>query len=356
MAKEDRGVVAITGANGSIGYACTVYAVCLGYRVRCVVRSKEAIETLRHGPSLQRFASQIDYHIVPDNTVPDSYDSALADVQYVIHIAGVWPTPDKHPDNDIYIPFVKSMQNILSAAEKVGTVKRVVFTQAGAAMVHPDDGDTLGTAMDMVLNEYTPVHPGLLSLKPPLASPHHAYCAAKAQCMTTLKNLRASGNLPFSIVQVVPGTVMGPSELVSTKMDGRGYMDRMSRALLFNEPKPRYSFGFVHVGDVARVHVEALDDVRIPYDEVPDWFIAAGASDPSKDGEETWKEAGDFIENNLQHEVASGMFSVGRDKVPTNMPYYVDSALTETKLLRHERFKSLKECIKEVAEWYTTLR
>lgn len=248
------------------------------------------------------------------------------------------------------------MENILMAAEKQRTVKRIVFTQAGAAMVHPDDGDTLGTAMDIPLNEYTPVHPGLLSLKPPLASPHHAYCAAKAQCMTTLKSLRASGKVTFSIVQVVPGTVIGPSELVSTKTDGRKHMDRMSRALLFNEPKPRYAFGFVDVVECARVHVEALDEVRVPYDEVPDWFVAAGSSDPSKNGEATWKEAGDVIENTFKNDVASGMFTVGRDNVPINMPYYVDSALTQTKLFCHEKFKSLNDCIKDVAEWYSGLK
>jgi hypothetical protein len=44
------------------------------------------------------------------------------------------------------------MENILSAAVKAGTVRRIVFTQAGAALVNPDDGDTLGTAMDKVLN------------------------------------------------------------------------------------------------------------------------------------------------------------------------------------------------------------
>lgn len=44
------------------------------------------------------------------------------------------------------------MENILSAAEKSGTVRRVVFTQAGAALVNPNDGDTLGTKMDEVLN------------------------------------------------------------------------------------------------------------------------------------------------------------------------------------------------------------
>lgn len=44
------------------------------------------------------------------------------------------------------------MENILSAAKKSGTVRRVVFTQAGAALVNPEDGDTLGNKMDHVLD------------------------------------------------------------------------------------------------------------------------------------------------------------------------------------------------------------
>ena len=44
------------------------------------------------------------------------------------------------------------MDNVLEAAKKAGTVRRVVFTQAGAALVNPDDGDTLGTDMKLVLD------------------------------------------------------------------------------------------------------------------------------------------------------------------------------------------------------------
>ncbi|KAL1605236.1 hypothetical protein SLS60_004780 [Paraconiothyrium brasiliense] len=172
--------------------------------------------------------------------------------------------------------------------------------------------------------------------------------------MTTLKSLRTSGEASFSIVQVVPGTVMGPSELISTRIEARKKMDRMSRALLFNEPKPRYLFGFVHVEDCAKVHVEALDEVKITDDEIPYWFIAAASSDSAKSGEQIWKEAGNAIESNLENAIASGTLTVGRDNVPTNMPFYVDSALTETKM-RHDKFKSLNECIKEVAEWYMGL-
>ena len=247
------------------------------------------------------------------------------------------------------------MENVLSAALQSGTVKRVVFTQAGAAMVHPDDGDNLGTAMDLPLDEYTPVDSRLLSLNPPLISVHHAYCAAKAQCMTKLKAFRASKEKPFSIVQVIPGTVMGPSELIKTRSESRKKMDRMSRALLFNEPKPRYLFGFVHVEDCARIHVEALDAEIIPEDKLPDWLIAAAPSDKSKNGEETWREAGDVIATTFAEDADNGLFEVGRTNMPINMPYYVASTLTEATLLGDEKFKTLNDCIKEVAEWYRSL-
>jgi hypothetical protein len=44
------------------------------------------------------------------------------------------------------------MENVVSAATKSGTVRRVVFTQAGAALVNPNEGDTLGTRMEKILN------------------------------------------------------------------------------------------------------------------------------------------------------------------------------------------------------------
>jgi len=92
------------------------------------------------------------------------------------------------------------MDNILSAAEKSGTVRRIVFTQAGAALVNPDDGDTLGTKMSQILNEHVKVNHNSADLCPPLASPHHAYCGAKAYCMNHLFSLRHTGQLRFSII------------------------------------------------------------------------------------------------------------------------------------------------------------
>lgn len=83
----------ITGANGTIGYASVVHALRIGYRVRCILRREEAIETIKSGPSIQQYSDRVEYEIVPNNTTPAAYDTALAGAKYVVHIAGVWPKP-----------------------------------------------------------------------------------------------------------------------------------------------------------------------------------------------------------------------------------------------------------------------
>lgn len=280
------------------------------------------------------------------------------------------------------------MQNILSAAPKANTVKRIVFTQAGAALVDPGEGDALGIGMEGVIDgtlyalnfsiglreqgcllmmimmmilmsgfvvEYVEVNPHTASLRPLLASPHHAYSAAKAYCMTYLRELQEKNELPFSIVQVIPGTVIGPSELVGSAEEAYAKMDRMSKALLFDDVRPRYAFGFVHVEDCARVHVEALDEVKVKDGEIPAWFIAAGSTPVGISAGAIWKEVGDMVEEEFGEQVARGVFKVGRDKLPTNMPYRVDSKRTQNMLLDGQDFKSLSDCVREVAEWYNSL-
>jgi nucleoside-diphosphate-sugar epimerase len=160
---------------------------------------------------------------------------------------------------------------------------------------------------------------------------------------------------PFSIVQVIPGTVMGPSELVTSAAEAYAQMDRMSKAILFNEMKPRYVFGFVHIDDCARVHVEALDEVKVPTDDIPDWFVAAASTAPGKNGTQIWNEVGDMTEQHFAKEVVEGLFTVGRDNSPVNMPFRVDSRLTEKLLLDGEQFQSLEDCIKDVGHWYARL-
>jgi nucleoside-diphosphate-sugar epimerase len=194
-----------------------------------------------------------------------------------------------------------------------------------------------------------------LGYKPPLKSAHQAYCAAKAQCMSYLSSLQASGEYPFSIAQVIPGTVIGPSEFCKTAAQAKEYMDRQSKALLFDDVAPRYAFGFVHVEDCARIHIEALDGEKVPENAMPRYFIAAGAVERGVTGSELWGGVCDMVEREFSEEVKKSVFTVGRGKVPTNMPFCADSRLTERLLLGGKKIRGLEECVHEVAEWYLGL-
>lgn len=304
---------------------------------------------------MQQHLEHLEFAVVPDNAIDGAYNEAFAGVQYVVHIAGVWPLPTLHPDNEIYHPFMQSMKNVLSSAESSKTVKRVVFTQAGAGLVDSEVGDTYGRGMTFVLDEHVQVNTQSLTYRPPLSSSHQAYCAAKAQCMNYLDQLRRSETMPFSIVQVIPGTVIGTSEFVRTAEEAKRYMDRQTRALIFDDNTPRYAFGFVHVQDCARVHIEALDEEKVTAADIPPRFVAAATSEEGLDGHRVWSKAVDMVERDFKAEVESGLFKVGRERVPVNMPYQVNSAGTEKMLLGGEKIRGLEESVKEVARWYTEL-
>lgn len=356
MEDQHRALIAITGANGTIGYACVVYALQAGFRVRCVVRREAAVAAIQSRPSVQEYRDRIEYALVPENTTPGAYDQAVAGVQYVVHVAGAWPMPHLHPDHDIYYPFLNSTAEIVSAARKSGTVKRIVFTQAGAGLVNSEEGDTLGTRMDRLLDENTPVDKASQAFQPPLKSAHNAYCAAKAQCMTYLDQLRLDKTLPFSIAQIIPGTVIGPSEFATTSAEALARLDRQTKALLFNDARPRYAFGFVHVHDCARVHIEALDEGKVKKEQLPPWYIAAATVEQGQTGQQLWHEAAEMIERKFRAQVDTRVFEVGRAKVPTNMPFRVNSRRTERMLLDGEKMRGLQESVQEVAEWYLLLK
>jgi hypothetical protein len=170
--------------------------------------------------------------------------------------------------------------------------------------------------------------------------------------MTNLSSLSPAP--PFSIVQIIPGTVIGPSS-ARTRTAARAAMDRQSRALLFDDATPRYAFGFVHAADCASVHIEALDETKVPANQIPPFFIAAQAEDEGIDGESLWTRAVGVLESELAKEIEEGVFKVGRDRVPINMPYRPDSRLTEEILLEGRKLKGLGECVLEVARWYLGL-
>lgn len=112
------------------------------------------------------------------------------------------------------------------------------------------------------------------------------------------------------------------------------------------------------MSDCARVHVEALDEKVVRKRDLGKmkWLIAASSSEPGDDGARMWNRACDMVERDFGDEVKSGVFRVGRNKVPVNMPFRVEAGVTEGLVCNGERFRGLEECVGEVAGWYLRLK
>jgi len=173
--------------------------------------------------------------------------------------------------------------------------------------------------------------------------------------MHYLNDLKVNKKTSFSIVQVIPGTVIGPSEFITTRSEALKHIDRQSKALLFDEMAPRYAFGFVHVKDCAKIHVEALNEEKVKKADMPPWYVAAGTSEEGVNGAKMWSKAADMVDKEFGEAIVAGTFKLGRTKTPINMPYRVDSRRTEKMLLDGNKIRTFDECVKEVAQWYLSL-
>jgi nucleoside-diphosphate-sugar epimerase len=94
-------MILVTGATSQVGIVLVKKLMEDGCRVRCLVRSTSRLDELR------QYNVELHYGDVEDKA---SLQSALAGVEYVVHIAGIW-----------------RVKELLEAGEEASTVKKLVF-------------------------------------------------------------------------------------------------------------------------------------------------------------------------------------------------------------------------------------
>ncbi|KAK9242947.1 hypothetical protein V1506DRAFT_555751 [Lipomyces tetrasporus] len=246
-------LVFITGATGHVGFAVLVAALKSGYRVRATVRCQGQIEDIRSHRSIKPFVENLDFVIVPDITALGAFDGTLHDVTYIEHIASPLPNPTEDPENDIIIPAVQGTTSILSPALRIESVRRVVITSSAVAVV-PGPALSYGDSQ----NVYTPN-----SRVRPLPSASwrdysSSYRASKVLALDATDRFLAERRPHFSIV-------VGANELVSDASKAGAGSNGVVMAVVMGQKSPlARPASVVHVQDVARIHVAALDELRVP--------------------------------------------------------------------------------------------
>lgn len=130
--------ILLTGASGSLGAMILEKLIEGGYQVNVVLRSfakSKAFYEEKYSKSVS--AGDLTFTEIPDLATPGTFDEPLSKAYAFIHVA----TPIGYSDfeNTVFKPAKAITENILSAATKSTTLKRIVFTgSVAAAAKFPD--------------------------------------------------------------------------------------------------------------------------------------------------------------------------------------------------------------------------
>jgi len=335
-------LVLITGTTGHVGFRVLIHALSAGYSVRAAVRSSEKAKTIRSHPLIKALnpSSRLSFIIVADLCKPNAYDEAARNVDYVIHIASPLmsnqiPPPD---DQDAFFikPAVRGTLNILEAAKKSRTVRRVVITSSITALIPFSEVNGSQRSSSWISpTDRIPFVPG------PYANEFEAYAASKVAALQEAEAWMATHNPSFDVVHLHPSFVEGRNDLALHTREVLKGTNAIILSIAIGKQFDHSTMGAtVHLEDVARVHVQALDG-GVPGNT---GYILSQNME--------WDEVTEIVSREFPEAVKKGLLPNTGD-APTH-PVFIDSSLTEDVFgFRH---MGLEEQVKSVVGHYLEMR
>src|SRR3984885_15058064 len=215
--------VFLTGATGFVGSHVARAFAAQGARLRLLVRSSSRLD------NLEGLSSET---VTGDLRNPDSFRSALADCEVLVHVAVDYRLWVRDPQV-MYPANVDGTRNLLALAREVG-VARVVYTSSVATMGFREDGT--------IVDEATPV-----SLDNMIGHYKRSKYLAEQEAI-------AAARAGQQVIILNPTTPIGSGDIKPTPT-GRIIVDFLKRKF------PAYmdtGLNLVDVIEVARTHVKAL--------------------------------------------------------------------------------------------------
>jgi dihydroflavonol-4-reductase len=219
--------VFLTGATGFVGSHVARAFAAQGARLRLLVRPTSRLDNLAGVPAET---------VVGDLRDPDSFRAALGDCEVLAHVAADYRLWVREP-KAMYAANVEGTRNLLAMARELGVAK-VVYTSSVATMGFREDGT--------IVDENTPV-----SLGDMIGHYKRSKYLAEQEAVSAARNGQ-------HVIVLNPTTPIGPSDIKPTPT-GQIIVDFLNRKF------PAYvdtGLNLVDVGEVARMHVEALDRAR----------------------------------------------------------------------------------------------
>ena len=237
----------VTGGAGYIGSWVVKELLEKNYTVRITVRDKNNTAKYKHLLDLAE-KSQGSLEIWEADLLKEgSFDEAAKGCGSIIHVASPFTLRFKDPQKELIDPALNGTRNVLGAATRSGTVKKVVLTSSVAA-VH-------GDAVDMKekgLTEFTEDYFNHSS-----SASHQPYSYSKVLAEKEAWKIHDTQD-QWQLVVINPSFVMGPSLTGASNSESLNFMKDMLTGK-FSMGAPDLWFGFVDVRDVAHAHILALE-------------------------------------------------------------------------------------------------
>lgn len=236
-----KGPVCITGAGGFIASHVVLQLLEKGYTVRGTVRDPKAAKN-SHLLSMPGASERLQL-FAADLTTPGAFDVPVAGCSAVLHMATALPFGSGNGEDDIYIPGMKGMENVLSSVKKAGSVKTFVLTSSMAAVAPQPE--------PAVKSEEHWSDPEAQKAK------GNWYGMTKTCQEKLLWDTVEKEGAPFRAVAINPTGVFGPmlQPDINGTMGWIASLCKGSKTQAAND-----SMSFVDVRDCAAMHVAALEN------------------------------------------------------------------------------------------------
>ena len=239
--------VLVTGGTGYIGSWVVKMLLEKGYTVRMTVRNKNKTQNYAHLTDLAASSNGKLEIWEADLLQEGAFDEAAQGVEAIIHMASPFTLRFKDAQKELIDPAVKGTRNVLEAANRSGSVKKVVLTSSVAA-VHGDNVDM----KEQGLQEFTEAHFNTSS-----SPEHQPYSYSKVMAEKEAWRIH-DAQQNWKLVVINPSFVLGPALSKGSNSESLSFMKDLLTGR-YRMGAPELYLGFVDVRDVAEAHLLALE-------------------------------------------------------------------------------------------------